>query len=143
MNAGKSGGETMRFNDSEWLVMRQLWQAAPATVRDVLESLERETGWAYSTVKTVLQRLADKGAVEVEKRGNVSWFSPLVAEDKAQRTALRSLLDRVFGGNVGGLVQHLTDEERLSEADRRQLAEMAVSDPQGFDAVVEAVKKAL
>lgn len=114
----------MRFNDSEWLVMRRLWESAPATVRDVLEALEAETGWAYSTVKTVLQRLVDKGALEVEKRGNVSWFTPLVAEESAQRNALRSLLDRVFGGNVGGLVQHLADEERLSDADRQQLAEL-------------------
>ena len=114
----------MRFNDSEWLVMRRLWESAPATVRDVLEALEAETGWAYSTVKTVLQRLVDKGAVEVEKRGNVSWFTPLAAEESAQRKALRSLLDRVFGGSVGGLVQHLADEERLSDADRQQLAEL-------------------
>lgn len=114
----------MRFNDSEWLVMRRLWQSAPATVRDVLEALEGQTGWAYSTVKTVLQRLADKGAIDVEKRGNVSWFTPLVGEERAQRTALRSLLDRVFGGNVGGLVQHLADDEELSDADREELAEL-------------------
>lgn len=114
----------MRFNDSEWLVMRRLWASAPATVRDVLEALEPETGWAYSTVKTVLQRLADKGAVEVEKRGNVSWFTPLVAEQSAQRKALQSLLDRVFGGSVGGLVQHLADEDELSDADRERLAEL-------------------
>lgn len=114
----------MRFNDSEWLVMRRLWASAPATVREVLESVEAETGWAYSTVKTVLQRLADKGAVSVEKRGNVSWFTPLIAEDQAQRTALRSLLDRVFGGSVGGLVQHLADTEELSAAEREELAEM-------------------
>ena len=123
----------MRFNDSEWLVMRRLWQSAPATVRDVLESLEGETGWAYSTVKTVLQRLADKGAVEVEKRGNVSWFTPRVAEERAQRTALRSLLDRVFGGNVGGLVQHLADDQQLSDADRQQLAEWLREDEKAVD----------
>ena len=121
----------MRLNDSEWLVMRRLWQSAPATVRDVLEALEGETGWAYSTVKTVLQRLADKGAVEVRKRGNVSWFTPLVAEEHAQRTALKSLLDRVFGGSVGGLVQHLADDDALSEADRERLAELLRRDEDG------------
>ena len=52
----------MRLNDSEWKVMQALWGRHPATARDVLEQVERETAWAYTTVKTLLARLVEKGA---------------------------------------------------------------------------------
>ena len=108
----------MRFNDSEWRVMGVLWERSPQPVRDVTEALESETGWAYSTVKTLLARLVEKGAVEVEKRGNVSFFTPLATRESAQRSAVRTLLDRAFGGAADGLVHHLVDGRQLSKKER-------------------------
>lgn len=115
----------MRLNDSEWTVMQALWAGAPATAREVLERIEAETDWAYTTVKTLLDRLAAKGAVSVEMQGHQSAYTPLVSQRTARRTALRSLVDRAFDGAFGSLVQHLAAEERLTPDERRQLREMA------------------
>ena len=111
----------MRFSDAEWKAMNVVWERHPATVRDVLESLESDTGWAYSTVKTVLGRLAEKGALAATKRANTTLFEPLVTRDQARRSALRALLDRAFDGTFGGLVHHLLDAEKLTRTERDEL----------------------
>lgn len=110
--------------------MRAVWRDAPASARDVLE---RATGtdWAYTTVKTLLARLVDKGALAVERRGNTSFYSPLWQPAEARRSAVRSLLKAAFDGSFGHLVQHLATEEELSDRERRDLDAMLrrVADP--------------
>jgi BlaI family penicillinase repressor len=104
--------------------MQAVWQRSPASVRDVLEKIEGRTGWAYTTVKTMLERLVDKGALSVRKRANASLFVPAVTQQTARRSALRSLVDRAFDGTFGSLLQHLVTEEKLSSKDRVRLAAM-------------------
>lgn len=114
----------MQFSESEWKIMKVVWERHPASVRDVFEALQGDRGWAYSTVKTMLTRLVDKGALAMGKRGNVSLFEPLVSENDAKRSALHSLLNSAFDGTFGALVHHLFAEEKLSDRDRRELSSM-------------------
>ncbi|MBL8174753.1 MAG: BlaI/MecI/CopY family transcriptional regulator [Bryobacterales bacterium] len=111
----------MEFSGAEWRIMLVVWRHPSVTVNDVHLALREETGWAYSTVKTMLSRLAAKGALEVAKSGKQSVFRPLVSRDSARREATSSLLDRVFEGAVGGLFQHLLGERRVSKKDREQI----------------------
>jgi predicted transcriptional regulator len=114
----------MKLSDAEWAVMNAVWGHAPANARDVLDRVYAETGWAYTTAKTVLDRLVEKGALRVEKRGNTSYYDPRVTRREARHAAIRALLDRAFDGTVGSLLHHLVSEERLSRRDRAQLAAM-------------------
>jgi BlaI family penicillinase repressor len=114
----------MKLSDSEWTVMTVIWNRSPASVRDVLESIGSKTDWAYSTVKTILERLVEKKALRVRKRANSGLFDPLITRQEARRAAVRSLLERAFDGGIGSLVQHLFVEEKLSRKDRRQLTQM-------------------
>lgn len=77
----------MKLSDTEWTVMHVLWKRSPASVRDVLEAVEADTGWAYTTVKTILGRLAEKGVVAVRKRANTSLKSAVNKHGK-QRSDL-------------------------------------------------------
>lgn len=111
----------MEFSSAEWRVMLEVWRHPSVTVNDVHAALQQETGWAYSTVKTMLARLVAKGALAATKSGKQSVFRPLVTRDSARREAAASLLDRVFEGAVGGLLQHLLGERRVSKKDREQI----------------------
>ena len=115
---------SLKLSDAEWTVMRAVWARSPASARDVLEHAEAETGWAYTTVKTLLARLVEKGAVSARMRGNVSLYEPRVTMRQARIAALRSLVDRAFDGTFGTLLQHLIAEEKLSPRDRAALARM-------------------
>lgn len=113
--------DTPALSDAEWKVMRALWRRHPTTARALLGDLHEETGWAYTTLKTLLARLCEKGAVTEEKDGVTSVFRPLLREDRARESAVRGLLDRVFDGGFGALVHFMLENEQLSARDRAEL----------------------
>jgi BlaI family penicillinase repressor len=112
------------LSDAEWKVIRALWTRHPASARDVLEALHGETGWAYTTVKTLLARLVAKGAATVRLRANTSLYEPLITEAEARRTEVRLLIDRAFGGASVPLLRFVLTEEKLSAKDRAELRAM-------------------
>ncbi len=111
----------MQITGAEWKVMGRVWRSHPASARDVFEDLRGETEWAYTTVKTMLDRLVEKGALAVRKRGNTGLYEPLVTKDDARRSAVRHLIEKAFDGAFGPLMHFLVDEERLSRKERDQL----------------------
>lgn len=116
----------MRLNDSEWTVMNALWAACDlsegeATAREVHDRIVDETEWAYTTVRTLLARLVEKGAVGERKDGNQCVYRPVVTREAARKTAVHSLLERAFDGTIGSLLVHLAGSESLSKRDRDRL----------------------
>lgn len=116
--------ELPALSDAEWKVMRALWQRHPATARELLRVLGRDTGWAYTTLKTLLTRLVDKQAVSEEKRDGASVYEPLLAEGAARGSAVRSLLERAFDGGFGSLVHFMIENEELSANERDELTRL-------------------
>lgn len=114
----------MKLSDAEWTVMNVVWDRGPVSARDVMEVVETDSGWAYTTVKTMLTRLVEKGALRLRKRANAGVFEPLITRAQARRSAVHGLLERAFDGAFGSLVQHMVTQERLSAAERRQLLDM-------------------
>jgi BlaI family penicillinase repressor len=112
----------VRLTGSEWKVMRALWQGHPATARELRERLVQDVSWAHTTIKTLLARLVAKGAVSESKQGNTSVYEPLLGQDDARRTSLRTLLEQAFGGAVEPFLSFLARDKTLTPAQRRQLA---------------------
>jgi predicted transcriptional regulator len=76
----------MALGDLEREVMTQLWDAGePLTVRTVHERLSRDRDLAYTTVMTVLDRLAKKGVVTQEKADRAYRYAP--AQSREEMTA--------------------------------------------------------
>jgi BlaI family penicillinase repressor len=105
------------LTEAEWKVMRSLWEKAPSTAREVSDRLE--TGWAYTTVKTFLDRLARKGAVRARRRGGATVYTPALKEADARRAAVRALATRAFDGAVAPMVHFLVG--RLSPRERAEV----------------------
>jgi len=105
-------------------VLHALWRKHPANARELLGSLGGETGWAYTTLKTVLGRMLEKGLVSAEMRGNTAWYEPAVERQRARKAALRSMIERVFEGAAGPLLAHLVDHESLGRSERKRLADL-------------------
>lgn len=113
----KRSAAAVRLTEAEWKVMREVWERAPATARDVLDGLGRSSTWAYTTVKTLLTRLEAKGAVRERMDGNTAVYEPLISEADARRSAVRDLVERAFGGSLAPMVRYLVDEGDLTAAD--------------------------
>lgn len=116
----------IHLSDSEWRVMDAVWKChpRPATVREVHEALRDESGWAYSTVKTMLARLVEKGALDVTREGKASSFTPRLTRESARRGAVSTLLERAFDGTVGSMLQFVLGSRRLSAKERAELKEL-------------------
>ena len=123
----------VKLTRAEWQLMNALWKQHPANARDIAARLPAGRGWAYSTIKTMLARLVLKGALSESKKGNVSYFQPLVTQRKAQLTALRSLVGDAFEGAFGSFMNFLVKEKNLSAEERRKIFEMLKDKLEGED----------
>jgi len=79
--------------------MKVLWALGQGTVQDIRSRLSPKRPRAYTTVMTVMGRLARKGVVEREKRGRAHLYHPVVTEDQAREHALDRLVENFFRGS--------------------------------------------
>jgi predicted transcriptional regulator len=93
-------------------VMKVLWRRDAATVADVQEELKPARPLAYTTVMTVLDRLARKGAADRDKQGRGYLYRPAVSEQEVCELALERLLDDFFSRSPQKLLQYV-QERRL------------------------------
>ena len=107
------------FTDRELDVMAVLWDRGPSTVAEVREHLE--DALAYTTVLTVLRTLEAKGFVSHEEEGKAHRYTPLVARDRAGKTALGQVLGKIFGGSREMLLANLVKERGIDAAELKRL----------------------
>jgi BlaI family transcriptional regulator, penicillinase repressor len=109
------------IHDTEWDLLEALWARGSGTAREVAEVLAKKRGWAVSTVKTLLDRMVQKGLVAARQVGNVWEYTPAVQPAEARRSAWAELVDKAFGGAVAPALEFLANDARLS---KKQLAEL-------------------
>ncbi len=114
----------MKLTQAEWQIMNALWQEHPATARQIMDRLPKDVQWAYTTLKTMLSRLAEKEAVSEKKRGNTSVYEPLLSQRRARLSAFGLLLEQSFDGAMGPLVHFLLQEKKLNDKERKELIEI-------------------
>ena len=59
------------LTEAEWAIIKAVWEMEPCTAPDIREKLRRETAWAYSTVRTLMDRMVVKGLLAAEKVRNL------------------------------------------------------------------------
>ena len=106
-----------RASDSEMQVLAALWDKAPQTAADLTQRVGKLDGWTQATVKTLLARLVQKGAVTAEADGRRYLYSPAVERADAVGEESQRFVDRLFGGRVSPLIAHLAQREALSDTD--------------------------
>lgn len=110
--------------------MKALWALDHATVHEVRSRLLPERRLAYTTVMTVMDRLARKGVVEREKRGRAHVYRATVAEGHVRDRALDRLLEDFFRGSREQLRKYLKiPEGRAARAASMALKETAHAGP--------------
>ena len=111
-----------KIQDAELEVMQVLWNAPqPVPLIDIRQALAARCGWEDSTVKTLLRRLCEKGAVELERRG---MYRAVITQAEYSRWSARRLIGKVFEGSAKKLVASLLSDGQLTEADIAELSAM-------------------
>jgi predicted transcriptional regulator len=85
------------------MCLNALWEIQEGNVEDVRRVVSQKRLLAYTTVLTLLDRLARRGAVSRRKEGRGFRYQPTVARDKLRRIALREFLEYHFEGSEAKL----------------------------------------
>jgi BlaI family penicillinase repressor len=111
----------VRIHEGEWDLLEALWESERGTAREIAEALAEKRGWAVSTVKTMLDRMVEKGFVHARQVGNVWEYTPAVDQVDARRSAWREFLGKAFGGSAGMALNFLANDAKLSKKERAEL----------------------
>ncbi len=110
-----------KISESEWLVMRVLWSNGPLTANEVVKELAGKTKWKPKTIKTLITRLMNKGAVKFKKEGRKYRYYPAVSEAECVRMERRSFVRRVYGGTTRPMLAAFLEDAKLSAEDISEL----------------------
>ena len=105
-------------------VLHHVWDLRRATVAEVQARILRERKVAYTTVMTVMKKLADKGYLQYEKDGATYIYSAARSSEEVQRSLVDDLVNKVFRGSSLALVQTLVRHEDLTDEERRDIKQL-------------------
>jgi BlaI family transcriptional regulator, penicillinase repressor len=112
----------VNLSNLELDVMRLIWRDKEVIVPDLHRELERDRGLSYSTVKTIVDRLEEKGAIgRIRTYGRTILYGPLVEEGALAKPMIKDMLRRLFGGEARPMISHLLNEAELSSEDLKHL----------------------
>jgi BlaI family transcriptional regulator, penicillinase repressor len=90
--------------EAELAILRALWTAGPATVREIQQLMNEVKPTGYTTVLKMLQIMTEKGLVERDESVRPQVYRPRNTQEHTQRQLVRDLMQRAFGGSVKALV---------------------------------------
>ena len=114
----------VQLTEAEWAIMRVVWEKQPCAAGTVQETLAKSKGWAYSTVKTTMDRMVEKGFLQIDKIRNLQLFRSRITEVDAKRAEFRKMLKQAFNGALTPMMQFLIEHEGLSKDQASQLRKL-------------------
>jgi BlaI family transcriptional regulator, penicillinase repressor len=111
----------MQISEAESVVMEVLWASSPRSAEDVVEALRGDQDWQEPTIKTLLNRLLNKGAISAEREGRRYLYAPVLQREDWVRAQSSSLLQRLFGGRLAPLVAQFHEDGALDPKDVAEL----------------------
>jgi len=110
-----------KITDSELEVMKVLWEAGkPLPITDIRQALQEKKGWESTTIKTLVQRLCNKGAVLQEKK-KYFLYTPAVSASEYNDWATGDLIQKLYRGSAKNLVAALVRSDTLTKEDVEEL----------------------
>jgi BlaI family transcriptional regulator, penicillinase repressor len=122
MTAKKFTGRHAALSKRERQIMDILYRLGRATANEVMDELS--TDKTYSTIRSQLRALVDKGLLRYEEEGLRYVYFPTTPRSALQKTALRYLIETFFGGSTEKVVSALvgTDASNLSDDELDRIA---------------------
>jgi BlaI family penicillinase repressor len=114
----------IQISDAEWVVMEVLWRSGNATAADVIAHLADVKTWNHRTVRSLITRLVEKGALEARPAGHRYAYRPAVRRDKCVRQESQSFLEKVFAGDAAELLVHFVRHAKITPQEIERLRKL-------------------
>jgi len=125
MSESGTGERSTRLGDLEAAIMNVIWRQGEATVEQVRGALQPERQPAYTTVMTVMSRLASKGVLVREKLGRAYVYRAATEQSEVAGPMLSNLVQRLYSGSPARAIAHLIEtEEQVDEEELDRLEDL-------------------
>ena len=109
---------------AEWDIIQVVWEHEPCTAPAVQEELVKRKKWTYSTVKTLMDRMVEKGLLRTRRLRNLVLYTSAITQTQAQKREIVRTLKRAFGGAFTPMMQFMLDSNSLSDEELTKLESM-------------------
>lgn len=110
-----------QISSAEWELMRVVWTLKTASSREIIQAAQQQQAWSASTIKTLLRRLVQKGALQTQKTPHHFVYSPQITEGQAQVDLAENCWQQICDMKKGTILQRLVQQSPLSQMDIHQL----------------------
>jgi BlaI family transcriptional regulator, penicillinase repressor len=128
----------IELTEAEWTIIKAVWQVEPCSAPAIQEKLLPQTGWTYSTVRTLMDRMVGKRLLRATKSGKLTAYRTAVTREQAQRGELLYALKHAFNGALTPMVQCLLDTNDVSRAELNEIKQLIAAHEQ---ATAKSAKK--
>ena len=115
-------------SETEFLILKHLWSAGRQSAREVHEGVTEETGWSYSTTRTVLTRMVQKGLVEKGDSHGLALYSAGQAKVDLIGRMIRNFSRRVLELDGAPPASAFADSKILDEDELEELSRLLEED---------------
>ena len=116
--------KTVKPSPTELALLKVLWKQAPLSAREVHELVEQQLQWSYSSTRKTLDRMQDKGLLDVTESHGIRVFNPAVGKIKTLATFIRDFAQSVLEVDSPLPVSMFADSKLLDNDELQQLEQM-------------------
>ncbi len=109
------------LTEGEWAIIQAVWDNEPCAAPTVQDELEAQKSWTYSTVKTMMDRMVNKGLLKTERIRNLILYRSVITKIQAQKSEIMRTVKRAFNGALTPMMQFLLDNHNLSQKQLNEL----------------------
>jgi predicted transcriptional regulator len=117
----KSPKQKIELSEGQWAIMNVVWELQPCAAPTVQEALLKSRKWAYSTVRTLMDRMVPQGLLTTEKIRNLTLYRAAITPQEAQRRELLYTLKHAFQGALTPMVQCLLENHDVTAEELAEL----------------------
>ncbi len=116
------------LSKAEYDILRILWKNGRNTVREVHDAITETTGWAYTTTKTMMDRMVTKELLKREEFHGIFLYSPLVSRPAGLAKLVKFFADRVLETDAGAVVSMFAGSKAISPEEIKELERLLQED---------------
>lgn len=113
--------KSITLTEAELRLMKILWERGELAVGELVAAMPEGSALAYNSVLTTIRILEKKGYVRHRQEGRAFVYSPRVAEQEAERSEVRHIMQRFFGNSRERLLLSLLGDDEVTSEELQRL----------------------
>lgn len=112
------------LSKAEYAILRILWKNGKQSVREVHDQITQTSGWAYTTTKTMMDRMIGKDLLKREEFHGIFLYTPLITRPQGLARLIEFFADRVLEMDAASVVSLFTTSKAITPEEIEELTSL-------------------